>query len=155
MDNTFLLFTLEGHYFGIDIVEILRVYPALEIEGISEGPPLLSGLFTVAGRKIPVLSLRQRLQLPEKVVTPDDVLVTGKSESVEFAFFVDTVPGVYSFTDTEICDSHTIYPDLAEHISRVTEFSGHSVWIYNLTTLFSKPDFLVVMAAIAKACDND
>jgi len=151
MANTFLLFTLEGHCFGVGIDEIIRVYPALEIDEISEGPPLLSGLFTVAGKKIPVLNLRRRLQLPKRVVTPDDVLVVGVSSAVDFAFFADSLIGVHSFSDTEICDSQTVYPELAWHVSRLADFSGKTVWIYTLVRLFAEPDFPALLAAVAKA----
>lgn len=151
MANTFLLFTLEGHCFGVGIDEIVRVYPALEIDEISEGPALLSGLFTVAGKKIPVLDLRQRLQLPKRLITPDDVLVVGESDAVEFAFFADSLIGVHSFSDTEICDSQKVYPELAGHISRLAEFSGKTVWVYTLARLFAEPDFPALMAAVAKA----
>ncbi len=154
MVNTFLLFTLEGYCFGVGIDEILRVYPALEIDEISNGPPLLSGLFTVAGKKIPVLDLRRRLQLPKRIVTPDDVLVVGISAAVEFSFFADSLLGVHSFSDTEICDSQTVYPELVGHVSRLAEFSGKTVWIYTLARLFAEPDFPALLTAVAKAGDR-
>ncbi len=148
MANTFLLFTIEEHCFGVGIDEIVRVYPALEIDKISEGPPLLSGLFTVAGTKIPVLDLRQRLQLPQRLVSPDDVLVVGTSEAVDFAFFADFLIGVHTFSDTEICDSQTVYPELAGHVSQLAEFSGKTVWIYSLARLFAELDFPALLAAV-------
>jgi len=150
MADTFLLFILEEHCFGVAVAEIVRVYPALEIEQVSAGPPLLSGLFTVAGKKIPVLDLRQRLQLPQRPVNPDNVLVVGESDAVEFAFFVDVLIGVHSFPETEICDSHEIYPELAGHVSRMAEFSGKTVWIYTLAELFAAPDFPALLAAVAR-----
>lgn len=151
MANTSLLFMLEGHCFGVGIDEIVRVYPALEIEGINEGPPLLSGLVTVAGKKIPVLDLRLRLQLPQRVVTPDNVLVVGISDAVEFAFFADSLVGVHSFSEAEICDPQTLYPELAGHVSRLAEFSGKTVWVYTLARLFAEPDFPLLSAAVAQA----
>ena len=151
MDNTFLLFTLDGHCFGVGIDEIVRVYPALEIDEISDGPPLLNGLFTVAGTKIPVLDLRRRLQLPERSAIPDDVLVVGESGAVEFAFFADSLIGVHAFSDDKMFDSQVIYPELAGHVSRVTEFSGRTVWIYTLDALFAEADFPALMAAVAHA----
>ena len=151
MSDTFLLFTLAGHHFGVGISEIDRVYPALEIEDINEGPPLLSGLFTVAGKKIPVLDLRRRLQLPDKAVNPDDVLVVGESDAVRFAFFVDDLLGVHSFSETDILASREVYPELAEHVSRLLEFSGHTVWIYTLGQLFAETDFPALIAAVAQA----
>ncbi len=151
MSDTFLLFTLAEHYFGVAIDEIDRVYPALAIEEFIDGPPLLSGLFTVAGRKIPVLDLRQRLQLPDKSVDPDAVLVVGECDAVRFAFFVDTVLGVHTFLETEIFASRAIYPELAEHFGRLLEFSGHTVWIYTLEQLFAETDFPALMAAAAQA----
>ncbi|MCK5681133.1 chemotaxis protein CheW [bacterium] len=149
MANTFLIFTLEEHYFALDIAEVIRVYPALAIDRLSEGPELVSGIFTVAGKKIPVLDLRQRLHLPARVVTLEDVLVLGESDEVEFAFFVDAVAGVYSFVEEELSDTHTIHPEMAGYASRVTEFSEHTVWIYTLKSLFAEQDFPALMEMVA------
>ena len=140
-ENTFLIFTLDGHYFALDIAEVVRVYPAVAVDRPGEGPAILCGLFTVAGKNIPVLDLRYRLHLPAREVTPDDALVVALSQEGELAFFVDTIIGVRSFVEGELRESGSIYPELAEYVSLITEVDGHTVWIYTLDLLFADQDF--------------
>ena len=147
-ENNFLIFTLAGHYFALDIAEVVRVYPAVAVERPGDRPPILYGLFTVAGKNIPVLDLRYRLHLPGREVKTDDALVVARSKELEFAFFVDTIIGVRSFVEGELCDSGTIYPEMAEYVSRVTEMDGHTVWIYTLDLLFAdQEDFSALVKA--------
>ncbi|MCK5539752.1 MAG: chemotaxis protein CheW [Deltaproteobacteria bacterium] len=148
-ENNFLIFTLDGHYFALDIAEVVRVYPALAVECPGESPPTLCGLFTVAGKNIPVLDLRYRLHLPARVVQLDDALVVAHSQESELAFFVDTIIGVRSFTEDELCDSAMIYSEMAEYVSRVTELDGHTVWIYTLDLLFADQDFSVLLQSVS------
>ncbi|MEA3347511.1 MAG: chemotaxis protein CheW [Pseudomonadota bacterium] len=148
-ENNFLIFTLAGHYFALDIVEVVRVYPAMAVECPGESPPILCGLFTVAGENIPVLDLRYRLHLPARTVQLDDALVVARNQESELAFFVDTIVGVRSFPEDELCDSGTIYPEMAEYVSRVTELDGHTVWIYTLDLLFADQDFSVLLQSVS------
>ena len=140
-EHNFLIFTLDGHYFALDIVEVVRVYPALAVERPGESPPILCGLFTVAGKNIPVLDLRYRLHLPARTVQPDDALVVARSQESELAFFVDTIIGVRSFSNDELCDSSTIYPEMAEYVHQVTEIDDHTVWVYTIDLLFADQNF--------------
>ena len=148
-EYNFFIFTLDGHYFALDIAEIVRVYPALAIECPSERPPILCGLLTVAGKNIPVLDLRYRLHLPAREVQPDDALVVACSQGSKIGFFVDEIIGVRSFTEDRLCDSSTIYPEMAEYVSRITEVDEHTIWIYTLDLLFADQDFSALLQSVS------
>ena len=148
-EHNFLIFTLADHYFALDIAEVVRVYPAVAVDRLGEAPPILYGLFTVAGKNIPVLDLRYRLHLPRRKPTPDDALVVACGQESELAFFVDTIIGVRSFAEGELCECATIYPEMAEYVSRVTEIDGHKVWIYTLDLLFADQDFSVLLQSVS------
>ncbi len=148
-ENKFLIFILEGHYFALDIAEVVRVYPAVALDRLGDGPAIFCGLFRVAGKNIPVLDLRYRLHLPAREVTPEDALVVVLGQADELAFFVDKIVEVRSFTESELCESGSIYPEMAEYVSWVTEMDGHTVWIYTVDLLFAEQDF----SALIKACD--
>ncbi len=146
-EHKFLIFTLEGYYFGLNIAEVVRVYPAVAVERPGDCPDILCGLFRVAGKNIPVLDLRYRLHLPAREVTPDNALVVALRQADEMAFFVDEVVEVRVFSERELCDSGSIYPEMAEYVSWVTEMDGHTVWIYTVDLLFAEQDFSVLLKA--------
>ncbi|MEA3332248.1 MAG: chemotaxis protein CheW [Pseudomonadota bacterium] len=148
-ENNFLIFTLDGHYFALDIAEVVRVYPAVALDRIGARPPTLCGLFMVAGKTIPVLDLRYRLHLPSREVTLDDALVVARGQEIELAFFVDTVVGVRTFVEGEVCDSAAIYPEMSEYVSRVTEIDGQTVWVYTLDLLFADHDFSALQQSVS------
>ena len=147
-ENKFLIFILAGHYFALDIAEVERVYPAVAVERLGDSPEILCGLFTVAGKNIPVLDLRYRLHLPAREVTPDDALIVALSTEGEIAFFVDTIVGVHSFTESELRASGLIYPEMAAYVSWVAELEGHTVWVYTLDLLFADQDFLALIEMV-------
>ncbi|MBN2809913.1 MAG: chemotaxis protein CheW [Deltaproteobacteria bacterium] len=144
-ESKFLVFTLEGHRFGLALAEVVRVYPAVALAELEAGPEILLGLFKVAGNNIPVLDLRLRLRLPSREVVPDDALVVASSPEGEIAFFVDAVVGVYTFADEELRASGSIYPEMAAYVTWVGELEGHTVWIYTLERLFAEQDFAALI----------
>ena len=147
-ENKFLIFTLAGHYFALDIAEVVRVYPAVALDCPGDSPEILCGLFTVAGKNIPVLDLRYRLHLPAREVTPDDALVVALTPEGEIAFFVDTIVGVHSFVESELRASGLIYPEMAVYVSWVAELDGSTVWIYTLDLLFADQDFSALIEMV-------
>ena len=147
-ENPFFIFTLDGHYFALDTAEVVRIYPAVALDHPGDGPEIFRGLFKVAGKNIPVLDLRYRLHLPSREVELDDALVVALSEAGEIAFFVDTVVGVFSFVESELRASASIYPEMAAYVSRITELDGHTVWLYTLDLLFAEQDFSALIKAV-------
>jgi purine-binding chemotaxis protein CheW len=70
-DQQYCTFFLDGHYFGIPVVEVQEVIRYQEMTSVPLAPAVISGLINLRGQIVTAMDLRVRLDLPPR---PEDAL---------------------------------------------------------------------------------
>jgi purine-binding chemotaxis protein CheW len=116
-------FFLNGVYFGLPAISVQEVLERLEIVAVPLAPLALPGIINLRGQILPVLDLREQLQLPVRDAAADEVarmmvvrtaegLITlvidrvGEILDVEEASFEttpDTLKSIVRSVTTQIC----------------------------------------------------
>ena len=107
-------FTLDGLYFGVDVLKVQEVIRYQEMTRIPGAPAVVSGLINLRGQLVTGLDLRQRLQLQ---VRPDGQLpmnVVVRTEEGATSLLVDEIGDVIELDDS----THERPPETIDAITR-------------------------------------
>jgi purine-binding chemotaxis protein CheW len=63
MDRQYCTFTLDGHYFGVEVMAVQEIIRAQEITVVPGAPPVIAGLINLRGQIVTAIDLRLRLGL--------------------------------------------------------------------------------------------
>jgi purine-binding chemotaxis protein CheW len=89
--NQFLVFTLDGQLYGLDLSVVERVIRAEEVMPLPKAPEIVMGVINVRGEIVPVINLRRRFGLPERPVTDDDQMILTTTMRRRVALIADSV----------------------------------------------------------------
>ena len=70
-DRQYCTFLLNGHGFGIDVMEVQEVIRHLVVTRVPLAPPFVRGLINLRGQIVTAVDLRRRLEMPDR---PADML---------------------------------------------------------------------------------
>jgi purine-binding chemotaxis protein CheW len=107
-------FTLDGLYFGVDVLKVQEVIRYQEMTRIPGAPAVVSGLINLRGQLVTALDLRQRLQLKQR---PDGQLpmnVVVRTEDGATSLLVDEIGDVIELDDT----THERPPETIDAVTR-------------------------------------
>ncbi len=107
-------FTLDGLYFGVDVLKVQEVIRYQEMTRIPGAPAVVSGLINLRGQLVTALDLRQRLQLQQR---PDGQLpmnVVVRTEEGATSLLVDEIGDVIELDDT----THERPPETIDAMTR-------------------------------------
>ena len=65
-ERQFCTFFVDGHYVGIDVVEVQEVIRYQEMTNVPLAPPEISGLINLRGQIVTALDLRRRFGMPDR-----------------------------------------------------------------------------------------
>lgn len=82
-DNHYLVFSLSGLRYGLDIQVVYETIWLPELTPIAEAPPYIAGVFNLRGKIIPVMNLDARLgQKPPRYQLTDNIIVLKSSFTI-------------------------------------------------------------------------
>ena len=116
-------FTLDGLYFGVDVLKVQEVIRYQEMTRIPGAPAVVSGLINLRGQLVTALDLRQRLQLQ---VRPDGQLpmnVVVRTEEGATSLLVDEIGDVIELDDS----THERPPETIDAITREVVRGVHNL----------------------------
>jgi purine-binding chemotaxis protein CheW len=91
--ETWVLFTVDGQIYGLDLWEVERIVRAVEINPLPEVPAYVAGVVDVHGRILPVVDLRARFDRPTRPLDLADHFVIAKSPTHSVILPVDSAMG--------------------------------------------------------------
>src|SRR5690242_4511126 len=62
----FCTFYLDGHYFGLDVLQVQEIIRYQEMTRVPLAPPVVRGLINLRGQIVTAIDLRRRLELTER-----------------------------------------------------------------------------------------
>ncbi|MEO5362656.1 MAG: chemotaxis protein CheW [Magnetococcus sp. DMHC-8] len=131
-----VVFSIHNQLYGVGVLDVDKIYRAMQVTALPDAPVWLMGLVNLGGHILPVVDMRNRLELPGKPIDPDDRLVRLTAPSA-CCFFVDRVLGVVAFDQDHVSESGDIHPQLDPHLAGVGRHDNATVLFITTAKLFS------------------
>ena len=133
-----LLYYLEDRQYALPIAVVERVVHSVEVTSLPNIPEGVFGVINVRGRVLPVISMRRRLNLPEREVDAEDRFIIAHTSRRPLALWVDGVVGVAEWSRDKVVTGGQILPGM-DHVRGLVELEGDMVLIEDLEAFLS-PD---------------
>ncbi|MBI4042189.1 MAG: chemotaxis protein CheW [Deltaproteobacteria bacterium] len=106
--HSLLLFRLSGYAYGLPIHCVEKVIHAVEIVPLPEPAAPVVGVFSMAGKTIPVLNMRKLFGFPDREVELYDPYLILSWKNHVLAMIVDAVSGVEEIGEPDLISSKDI-----------------------------------------------
>jgi purine-binding chemotaxis protein CheW len=93
-ERQYCTFFLDGHYFGIDVLQVQEVIRHQPMTRVPLAPPVVRGLINLRGQIITAIDLRRRLDLPDRPEGELPVNVVVNTPDGAVSLLVDDVGDV-------------------------------------------------------------
>ena len=70
-ETQYCTFYLDGHYFGLDVLQVQEIIRYQEMTRVPLAPPVVRGLINLRGQIVTAIDLRRRLDMKDR---PDEQL---------------------------------------------------------------------------------
>jgi len=111
-DKQFTTFYISNHLYGIDVIAVQEVTPALSMTKVPHSPNYVQGLINLRGQISTAISLRNLFNL-DKYEESESMNVVCRWEENLFSFVVDRIGDVMNLSESQYEEP----PDtLSEHI---------------------------------------
>lgn len=107
-------FTLDGLYFGVDVLKVQEVIRYQEMTRIPGAPAVVSGLINLRGQLVTALDLRCRLQLQPRPADQLPMNVVVRTEEGATSLLVDEIGDVIELDDS----THERPPETIDAVTR-------------------------------------
>jgi purine-binding chemotaxis protein CheW len=147
MNDTLILFDLDGFHFALDALKVERVEPAAEISPVPDLPRGVLGVVNVAGKAVPVFDLRGRLGLATRGVSSRDHFILARAGGRVVALMVDSVTDVLPADFGGIITAPSVLPGL-ESVGGWAKVNGDLIMIYDLEKFLSADERATMESAL-------
>jgi purine-binding chemotaxis protein CheW len=100
--DKYLTFMLADEQYGVQILKVLEIVGLMDITPVPQTPHYLKGVINLRGKMIPVVGLRQKLDMPEGELTALTCIVVVQVGRVEIGLLVDKVLEVVAISADNI-----------------------------------------------------
>jgi purine-binding chemotaxis protein CheW len=144
-----VIFIVEDQRYALPLKSIVRIVNATEVTKLPNAPDGVLGIINFQSEIIPVLNLRQRLNLPEREINPTHHFLIALTAKRKVALFIDRPQDVIEIDQSLLVDSDHFSSDI-EQIQGVIKLNDGLVLIYNLEKLLSPGDVLILDEALSQ-----
>jgi purine-binding chemotaxis protein CheW len=94
LHDRWVVVTLETERVALALRDVERIVRAVQVTPLPDAPDIVLGAIDVAGLVLPVLNLRHRLGLPDRIIAPAQQFVIARAGSRRIVLVVDEVLGI-------------------------------------------------------------
>jgi purine-binding chemotaxis protein CheW len=145
--NQLVVFTLDNCHYAVQLSVVERAVRSVEITPLPKAPEIVIGVINLQGRIVPVLNIRKRFRLPERVMSLSDQLLIANAKRRTVALVVDEVCGTVEHPAQEAIESRGIVPGL-EYVTGVIKLADGMLFIHNLDEFLSLDEEESLKAAL-------
>ena len=131
-----VVFTMEGQRYGLPLSAVKRVVRMVNITPLPQAPDIVHGVVNVQGQVVPVINMRKRFSLPERIPDLSDQLIIADTMARPVAIVADAVNDVMSFPAEQIIPSENILPEV-KYVEGVLKLRDGLILIHNLDQCLS------------------
>ncbi len=92
--NQYVSFILNGERYAIDIMSVDEIIRLIEVTPVPKAPDFVEGIINMRGKVIPVVDLKNRLNLGESEGTSETRIMITTIKNKKVGFIVDAVEEV-------------------------------------------------------------
>lgn len=92
--HQYCTFFVDGHYFGLDVLQVQEVIRFQEMTRVPLAPPVVRGLINLRGQIVTAIDLRRRLELGERPADQLPVNVVVQTDDGAISLLVDEIGDV-------------------------------------------------------------
>ncbi|NLK43012.1 MAG: chemotaxis protein CheW [Tissierellia bacterium] len=138
IDNKYVIFTLDKEYYGIPIDNVISIEKMLKATRIPNGPKYLKGVINLRGEVIPLIDLRQKLNMSLKEIDKNSRIIVVTNEDIVAGLIVDS--------SSEVIEIHE------EDIDEVPSNENNNLsYIYGIG---KTKDRLIILLELSKVLEN-
>lgn len=129
-ENQFSTFYLDGHFFGINVLEVQEVFRYQEMTKVPLAPTVVRGLINLRGQIITAIDLRKRLDLPDRADGEEPMNVVVRTNDEVVSLLVDKIGDVLEVVEAQYePPPGTISDAMRELIKGVYKLENHLLLI--------------------------
>ena len=98
-ERQYCTFFLDGHYFGIGVLEVQEVIRYQEMTRVPLAPAVVRGLINLRGQIVTAIDLRRRLELPDRLDGELPVNIVIRTDDGAVSLLVDEIGDVLQVTE--------------------------------------------------------
>jgi len=148
-----VVFTLDEQSYALHLPSVERAIHMIEIIPLPSAPEIVIGVVNVHGSVVPVLNIRKRFRLSERMPDLGDQLIIARTARRIVALVVDTVSDVVELPSGELVAPETILPQL-EHVKGVVKLNAGMIFIQDLDAFLSLEEEQALEAAIEEVTSS-
>ena len=138
-----LTLIIDDKTFALDITNIERVIPSVEITILPELPEYLHGVINYQGNIIPVINNRKLFLLDHKEIELTDMFIVVLSNSKYLCLISDSTDEIISCEDTEIVSTQNISQNIT--LSKgILKKDGKIVIIYDIDKFIGLEEYELI-----------
>lgn len=145
-----VVFSLETRRLALPLGQVERATRSVAITDLPQAPSVVTGVIDLHGTVVPVIDLRQRLQLPPRAPTLNDQLLITRTPKRLYAALVDSVLDVLAYAPTDFVDAASIVPGL-EYLQGVVHLPDGIILIHNFEQFLSLEENRILDEALNNA----
>ena len=131
-----IVFSLDEQRYALRLSSVERTVRMVEITPLPGAPEIVFGVIDVHGEIVPVLNIRKRFGLPERVPGIADHLIMARTARHTVALVADAIFDVVTLPGDELVAPATILPRL-EYVAGVAKLGDGMVFIHDLDAFLS------------------
>jgi len=134
-------FMLANERYGIELNNIVEVYPLKDLTPMPCTPPFVLGIFNVRGQIQTIIDIKKLFDLPDKGLTDLNKVIIVHARGMEAGILADVILGIRSIPIKEIQPTLPTLTDIrAEYMKGVT---GDQLIILDVEKIFSDERIIV------------
>ena len=130
-----IIFRIDDQSYAIPLSDVDRIIRAVEITPLPKAPETVSGVVDYHGKLVPVLSIRKRLNLTQRDISPNDRFILAKTGKRLVLLIADEVDGLTEINADRIIPAKNIVKGPA--IEGIIRGDDGIIYIYDLNTFFT------------------
>lgn len=145
-----LAFEVAGQRYGVLLAHVVEVIRAVAVSKILKAPPAVEGIINLRGTIVPVLDIRTRFGLPEKVLEPADRMVVVRANQRHAVLRVDRTVGVMEAGEGIFDRGKSAR---SAHVRGVIKLPDGLLLIYDIDSFLSDADADLFSLALAEEAE--
>lgn len=134
---------------AIRLADVREVLPALAWVPLPGAPAMVTGVFNLHGTPVPLLSLRERVGLPDAPADPHNHVVLCQIAGRQVGLWVDVVDTVAVIDRDEVVPADGVAA--TRHLDGVAVLDDGLLFVYDVRAFLEGDDALRLDAAMAAA----
>lgn len=143
MIKEFVVFKLDGEYYGIDIHFVENIEKVMDITRVPFSKHYVSGVVNLRGNVIPIVDLRPRFGLEKKPYTDESRIIIVNISELKIGMIVDSSSEVLQLDENDIDDAPTIKSNHGEDfISKIGKNNGRIIMLVDLIRILAVEEII-------------